>query len=920
MTTLAKIGLGAVVTSDTKQYVGGMNRGRDANGRFVASANKVPPPLGRIGAAATRVSARLRGMAQGVARGGRMIGGGMRDMGLGLAPLSLGLGAAIHQAAKFEKQMSGVGAVSRANKGDMAAMSKEARRMGIVSVFSATQAAEGMENLARAGAKPQQIIAGLGGVMNAAAADGITLAQSADIVARVTKGMGLEWNQAGHIADSLALASASANTNIIGLGEAFVYGVSTSKAMGVSLEETTAIFAKLADAGLRGSMGGTAYSNMMTKLAKPTSKATALLKKWKIKLEDNHGKLRKVADIVGDLNQKISGLKSVTQQQAVAQEIFGKRGARAYTALANAGREATLQLEQDLVNSSKKGGAALEMAKRRLDNFSGSMTLLKSSLEGLSIGLFQPMLKPFATSIRQFTEGFNKILMALNDINDFWAENPDATEFPTESLNEYGKTASQVALGLRDAIDTVGDAWDWVTAKVKAANTWFVTTFGGTTLRNIVKIGSLVLLVGAALAPLILSLVMAKFVIGGLISVIGGVATVIAAAFWPLLVIVGGVVLAFQLLKKENESFMQTASRVWGNVKIWILDVWENALKPMWAGIKGALIPAVEEWGGLWQEIVGEVKTAFKELYIEIFGGNEDTKISWIEVGQVIGAVVGAIGTTILFFVRYIIPLFSGIVKVVYWVAKMWFKYWNWAITQVAEGVANFATAFQSIFAGDILKGLARIGTGILDLVLKPLRLIMEAALALGDALNIDVPDGLRTFAKEGLTGLAFDMPAKETEKVFKTRGEMLASLGVVKTEVLVKPGEKIGDRFGEVKTVEGEKRKRKDEIDQMRRDIVDRREASGASLDPASIARELGIMIARKEAMGQTPIDVKVENNLEDKRTIDLKNNLCVNGEEVNIASGRHKVELQERAGFKSTPWQKRAILEHGAAPVSRG
>ena len=924
MANLEKVGIGAVVTADTKQYVDSMGRARDANRRFVKGAGAVPPPLGKIGLTATRVTAKMRAMTQGVARGARMMGSGLRDMGLGLAPLSLGLGAAVSQAAGFEKQMSAVGAVSRASETDMASLSKEARRMGIVSVFSASQAAEGMENMARAGAKPHQIIAGLSGVMDAAAADGITLAQSSDIVARVVKGMGKEWEEAGHIANNLALASASTNTNILALGESFVYGVATSKSMGISLEETTAIFGKLADAGLRGSMGGTAYTNMMTKLAKPTGKASKIMKKWGIVLEEDNGKLKKIGDIVDQFKEKLSGIKSVTQQQAIAQEIFGKRGARAYTALANAGGAEIEKLREALVNSSKDGGAAMEMAKRRLDNFAGSVTLLKSSLEGLSIGLFQPMLKPFATSIRQFTEGFNKVLMALNDINDFWKENPDATEFPTKSLEKYGDTVAQIALGLRDAVDAIGDAWEWVTDKVKAASQWFEKTFGGTSMRSIIKVVTLIAMAGAALAPLILGLAMAKFVIGGLVSVISGAASVIAAIFWPVVIAIGAAILAYQLLKKENESFFQTAARVWGEIKVWALDVWENALKPMWYGIKGALIPAVEEWGVLWGEIVGEIKTIFREVYVEIFGGNEKTKISWLEVGKVIGAVIGAIGTTILFFVRYIIPLIAGIVKVVYWVVKQWAKFWNAAITQTAEWFASFAVAFQDMFAGDILKGLARIGTGILDLVLKPLRLIIEGALALGDALSIDVPDALRTFAEEGLTGLAFDIPAKGTEKVFKTRGEMLASLGVVKTEELVKPGDGPSDRFAEYDplkdSVDAKKLQREAMIDQMRRDIVNRREAAGASLGPTSIAKELADMVAKKDAAAAAPSEVVVENKLEDKRTVEVNTRTCLDGEDINMSSSKHRIELQERAGFKNTPWQKRAILEHGAAPVTRG
>jgi len=443
-------------------------------------------------------------------------------------------------------------------------------------------------------------------------------------------------------------------------------------------------------------------------------------------------------------------------------------------------------------------------------------------------------------------------------------------------------------------------------------------------MRSIIKVVTLIAMAGAALAPLILGLAMAKFVIGGLVSVISGAASVIAAIFWPVVIAIGAAILAYQLLKKENESFFQTAARVWGEIKVWALDVWENALKPMWYGIKGALIPAVEEWGVLWGEIVGEIKTIFREVYVEIFGGNEKTKISWLEVGKVIGAVIGAIGTTILFFVRYIIPLIAGIVKVVYWVVKQWAKFWNAAITQTAEWFASFAVAFQDMFAGDILKGLARIGTGILDLVLKPLRLIIEGALALGDALSIDVPDALRTFAEEGLTGLAFDIPAKGTEKVFKTRGEMLASLGVVKTEELVKPGDGPSDRFAEYDplkdSVDAKKLQREAMIDQMRRDIVNRREAAGASLGPTSIAKELADMVAKKDAAAAAPSEVVVENKLEDKRTVEVNTRTCLDGEDINMSSSKHRIELQERAGFKNTPWQKRAILEHGAAPVTRG
>jgi TP901 family phage tail tape measure protein len=666
-----KIGLGAVLTTDSRSAIKDMGAARNEMGQLVNASNRVPPPLRRIGQTATRTSAKIKAMGAGIARGTHKMSEGVRNLGLGMAPLSLGVGAAISQAASFEKQMSGVGAVSRASKEDMASLSKEARRMGIVSVFSASQAGEGMEFLARAGAKPKEIIAALGGTMNAAAADGISLGQSADIVARVTKGLGKEWSEASHIADVLALASASANTNILSLGESFTYGVATAKQMGISLEEVTAIFAKLADAGLRGSMGGTAFANMMNKLNKPSEKSKKILKKWGIQLTDSEGRLRKLATIVGDFNKKLSGIKSVTERGAIAVEVFGMRGARAFAALAGAGEMATLKLEQDLTKSSEGQGKALEMAKKRLDNFAGSLTLLKSSLEGLSIGFFQPLLKPFATSVRHFTEGFNQVLLALNDINDS-VDEFGKIHFPTDKYDDYGTTVVEIAFGLRDAIESVGKAWDYVTEKVRQTGQWLSDTFGASgSLRQIIKFGTLLLIAGAALAPLIAGLVMVKFVVGGLITVFTGLAISLSAVFWPVIVAAAGVLLAWQLLRKENESFLQTSARVWTSIKMFMVDVWENGLKPLWMGFKEGFIPVVKELGQIWVRVVGAIKEVFSDLFEFLFGGLKGVSVDWKEVGRVIGVVIGFIAKTVGYALLYTI-------KTIGYMAKKVYETFNW--------------------------------------------------------------------------------------------------------------------------------------------------------------------------------------------------------------------------------------------------
>lgn len=910
-----KIGLGSVLTTDAKPMIRETNRARDAYTRFSATANQVPQSLSRIARAATTVTARMRSMTAGVGRGARMMSTGFRDIGMGLAPLSLGLGVAVNQAANFEKQMSGVGAVSRANQKDMSALKKEARRMGIVSVFSASQAGEGMEFMARAGAKPTEIIAGLSGVMNAAAADSISLGQSADIVSRVVKGMGLEWSQAGNVADNLALASASANTNIIALGESFVYGVATSKSMGISLEETTAIFAKLADAGLRGSLGGTAYANMMTRLAKPSSKAQKILKEFNVKLEDSQGRLRKVASIASDFNKKLSQIKSTTQRQAIAQEVFGRRGVRAFNALATAGEESTLSLEESLRKASEGEGAAAEMARRRLDNFSGAMTLLKSSLEGLSINFFEPLLKPFATSTRHFTDGLNNVLLVLSEINDLMEENPGEKVFLSpETVEKYGDTAVQIAFGLRDAIDTVSEAWETLTTKVKEAGKWVEKTFGvegAGNLRNIVKMGTLLLIAGALLTPLILGLAMLKFVVGGAISVLVGLGSVLASVFLPVLIIVGALIIAWQFLKKENESFFETAERVWGDLKTWITDVWENVLKPFWEGLKTTFIPIIEDLGKTWRRIVHNVKMVFSDLFEFLFGGFDRNKVDWKEVGQTAGSIIGAIAKAIMTFVEYAVPVIASIAIAIWKVTSTVWKIIKWVITQIAEHFAKLASGFEDILGGNFLRGLAKIGTAILDFMLKPLRLVLEGVLALGDLLDIDVPPWVRTFAKEGTFGLAFGVPAEE--KTFKTRKDQLASLGIVEEKKAVDPLDSIKALAKLEKPVmpsvgpkESATKVAKENADMQAKKEAKNKEKEEGLLEKGIKA---GTEIAKKVLGDQC---TKVEANIGTKVNVD--------GEELTVASSRHKVELQERAGFKSTPWQRRAMLEHGAAPIKRG
>ena len=380
-----RIGIGGFLTFDEKKGVASM---------------------GRAGAAFGKLGKKAVAVGKGIAN----VGKGVRTAGLAFLPITAGLGLGLAIAAGFEKQMSAVGAITRGTTEDMTRLTDEAKRQGIVSVFSATESAQAMEALGRAGFDTTQVISALGGVMNAAAAEGIGLGESATIVSRIVKSMGLEVERANNIADILVLTSAKSNTNITSLGEAFKFGAPAAKGFGIQTEELASVFGKLADSGLDASQGGTSFANFLLKLGKPSKEAARQMKAWKIELEDSQGNLKSIGNIIEQFKSKIEKIPSATERARVASELFGVRGQRAYVALASAGGKAIDDLTQDLLESSFGIGAAAEAAEKRLDNLAGSFTLFKSSVESIFIGFFDPLLTPFKEATQDITAGLNRVL------------------------------------------------------------------------------------------------------------------------------------------------------------------------------------------------------------------------------------------------------------------------------------------------------------------------------------------------------------------------------------------------------------------------------------------------------------------------------------------------------------------------------
>ncbi|WP_254068389.1 phage tail tape measure protein [Brevibacillus sp. 7WMA2] len=315
----------------------------------------------------------------------------------------------IKTAADFESSMSRVAALSSASAGDLAKLTTKAKELGASTVFSASQAAEGMQFLAMAGYKTNEIIAAMPGLLDAAAAGQTDLGTTADIVSNILSGFGIAAGDTGRVADVLTKAFTSANVDLQMLGYTMKYAAPWAKALGVSLEETAAAAGILGNAGIQAEQAGTTLRGLFARFAKPPKEAAEAFDKLGVKLFDSGGKMKSLATILEDLQNAMKGMTS-EQKTALSGIIAGMEAGSGFLALMDAGPDKLRKFTKELENS---GGTAGRVSKVQLDNFNGSLVQLESALEGLKIEVFTPLLptlKDLAEKGANAASVFNKWL------------------------------------------------------------------------------------------------------------------------------------------------------------------------------------------------------------------------------------------------------------------------------------------------------------------------------------------------------------------------------------------------------------------------------------------------------------------------------------------------------------------------------
>lgn len=330
----------------------------------------------------------------------------------GAATAVVGIGtAAIKTGANFESSMSNVAAISGATGDELKSLTDKAKEMGAKTKFSASESADAFSYMAMAGWKTADMLDGIEGIMNLAAASGEDLATTSDIVTDALTAFGLSASDSTHFADVLAKASSNANTNVGMMGETFKYVAPVAGALGFSAEDCATAIGLMANSGIKASQAGTSLRSIFTRMAKPTKEVQGAMDALGISLTKSDGSMKSLNEIMVDLRKGFSGL-TQDQKAQMAAALGGQEAMSGLLAIVNASDDDFNKLSDSIANCD---GAATDMAETMNDNLSGQITILKSGLEGLAISLYEEMQTPLKDIVKEAQTMVQGLQEAFND-------------------------------------------------------------------------------------------------------------------------------------------------------------------------------------------------------------------------------------------------------------------------------------------------------------------------------------------------------------------------------------------------------------------------------------------------------------------------------------------------------------------------
>ena len=629
--------------------------------------------------------------------GNSIAGAGKKMMGVTTVIGGVGV-AAVKTAADFDSAMSQVAAVSGATGKDFDALRNKAREMGAKTKFSATEAAEAMNYMAMAGWKTEDMLDGIEGVMNLAAASGEDLATTSDIVTDALTAFGLSAKDSGHFADILAAASSNANTNVSMMGETFKYCAPIAGALGLSAEDTAEAIGLMANAGIKSSQAGTALRTIMNNLAGDVKISGKAIGDVTIATTNADGSMRDLSDILADCRSAFGNLTESEKAQA-AESLVGKNAMSGFLALMNAGQGDIDKLSSAIDNCD---GSAEKMAMTMQDNLAGQLTILKSQLQELAIS-FGDILMPAIRSIVSKLQGFVDKLNGMDE----------GTKRTIVTIALLVASIGPLLVIIGTAISKIGVAMQGFVKLANSISKLKIAIQGGT----------------------------------GVLGKLGGALGGISAPVLAVVAVIAVLVAAFVHLWKTNEGFRDAIIGTWTRIKDTISGFCQgivdrlnalgfqftdivDVLKTVWDGFCQVLAPIFE---GVFNNIanilstVTGIITGILDVFIGIFTGNWSQ--AWTGVKEIFSSIWNGISS----FFTNILNVIKGVADVVLgWFGTSWNEVWTNIKTffeGIWNGIATFFTTIWETLKNVVTVGIMAIGSilsAAFDIITLPFRFIWE--------------------------------------------------------------------------------------------------------------------------------------------------------------------------------------------------
>lgn len=353
----------------------------------------------------------------------------------------------------FEAGMSEVEAISGATGSELETLESKAKSLGSSTKFSATEVAGAMTNMSLAGWSVNQILSGIDGVLQLAAASNMDLADASQVVTDNISSFNLEASQSTHIADMMAYAQANSSTTAAELGEAYKNCGANMNAAGQDIETTTSFLEALANNGLRGSEAGTSLAAVMRDMTSKMKDGKIAIGDTSVAVMDSSGNFRDMTDILKNVENATDGMGDA-QKQAALMSTFTSDSIKGLNMLLNTGADQVAGYEDSLRNCS---GAASDMADTMQDNLQGKLTELSSATEGLGIAVYDYISGPLQGGVELLTDVVSGLTDAITPQKDAMEDMYDSVIQSSEDLKNNMQSIDDQFTGAMNGAENVGN-------------------------------------------------------------------------------------------------------------------------------------------------------------------------------------------------------------------------------------------------------------------------------------------------------------------------------------------------------------------------------------------------------------------------------------------------------------------------------